>query len=99
MMSSLQGSDAKDKGVFSNEKGGMIKAYNNIISGAAGVVYANADSSYEAANAASFDAYLAAERSEQVAGSYKTLSGSTTYSNFDTDVSVCLLYTSPSPRD
>ena len=88
MMSSLQGSDAKGKGVFSNEKGGMIKAYNNIISGAAGVVYANADSSYEAANAASFDAYLAAERSEQVAGSYKTLSGSTTYSNFDTDVSV-----------
>ena len=87
-MSSLQGSDAKDKVVFSNEKGGMIKAYNNIISGAAGVVYANADSSYEAANAASFDAYLAAERSEQVAGSYKTLSGSTTYSNFDTDVSV-----------
>lgn len=88
MMSSLQGSDAKGKGVFSNEKGGMIKAYNNIISGAAGVVYANADSSYEAANAASFDAYLAAERSEQVASSYKTLSGSTTYSNFDTDVSV-----------
>ena len=88
MMSSLQGSDAKGKGIFSNEKGGMIKAYNNIISGAAGVVYANADSSYEAANAASFDAYLAAERNEQVAGSYKTLSGSTTYSNFDTDVSV-----------
>lgn len=88
MMSSLQGSDAKGKGVFSNEKGGMIKAYNNIISGAAGVVYANADSSYEAANAASFDAYLAAERNEQVADSYKTLSGSTTYSNFDTDVSV-----------
>ena len=88
MMSSLQGSDAKGKSIFSNEKGGMIKAYNNIISGAAGVVYANADSSYEAANAASFDAYLAAERNEQVAGSYKTLSGSTTYSNFDTDVSV-----------
>lgn len=88
MMSSLQGSDTKGKGVFSNEKGGMIKAYNNIISGAAGVVYANADSSYEAANAASFDAYLAAERNEQVADSYKTLSGSTTYSNFDTDVSV-----------
>ena len=88
MMSSLQGSDAKGKGVFSNEKGGMIKAYNNIISGAAGVVYANANSSYEAANAASFDAYLAAERNEQVADSYKTLSGSTTYSNFDTDVSV-----------
>lgn len=88
MMSSLQGSDAKGKGVFSNEKGGMIKAYDNIISGAAGVVYANADSSYEAANAASFDAYLAAERNEQVADSYKTLSGSTTYSNFDTDASV-----------
>lgn len=88
MMSSLQGSDAKGKSIFSNEKGGMIKAYNNIISGAAGVVYANADSSYEAANAASFDAYLAAERNEQVASSYKTLSGLTTYSNFDTDVSV-----------
>ena len=88
MMSSLQGSDAKGKSIFSNEKGGMIKAYNNIISGAAGVVYANADSSYGSANAASFDAYLAAERNEQVAGSYKTLSGSTTYSNFDTDVSV-----------
>lgn len=88
MMSSLQGSDAKGKSIFSNEKGGMIKAYNNIISGAAGVVYANADSAYGAANAASFDAYLAAERNEQVAGSYKTLSGSTTYSNFDTDVSV-----------
>lgn len=88
MMSSLQGSDTKGNGVFSKEKGGMIKAYNNTISGAAGVVYANADSDYDTANAASFDAYLASERSEQVADSYKTLSGSTTYSNFDTDKSV-----------
>lgn len=80
MLSSLQGSDiaGNSKGTFSGEAGGMIKAYNNSISGGKGVVYAQDDS-------VQFDAYLASSRNETVPASYKTVSGGTTYNNFDTD--------------
>lgn len=79
MLSSLQGTDiaGNSKGTFSGEAGGMIKAYNNSISGGKGVVYAQD-------NAVQFDAYLAVSKDEIVPASYKTVSGGTTYNNFDT---------------
>ncbi|WP_342350195.1 hypothetical protein [Clostridium neonatale] len=55
----------------------MIKAYNNSITGEKALVYAQD-------NAVQFDAYLANSRDEVVPDSYKTVSGKTTYNNFDT---------------
>lgn len=88
MMSSLEGTDALGEGTFSDEDGGMIKAYNNIIVDAASLIYANSDAGTTPANAASFDAYLASSRSETVPSSYKTLVGGTTYNNFDTRINL-----------
>lgn len=85
MLSSNQGSDALGEGTFSGENGGIIKAYGNEIVGATGIIYANAASvTGEAANAATFDAYLSASAGEKVPSSYKTVAGGTTYDNFDT---------------
>ncbi|MGG7143162.1 pectate lyase family protein [Clostridium nigeriense] len=79
MLSSLQGSDiaGKSAGTFSGEAGGMIKAYNNSITGEKSLIYAQDDD-------VQFDAYLASSRDEVVPTSYKTVSGKTTYNNFDT---------------
>ncbi len=85
MLSSNQGTDALGEGTFSGENGGIIKAYGNEIVGATGIIYANAASvTGEAANAATFDAYLASSAGEKVPSSYKTAAGGTTYDNFDT---------------
>ena len=85
MMSSKQGTDAMGDGTFSGENGGIIKAYNNKIEGATKLVYANSGDGTMAANAASFDAYLASARNEKVPNTYKTVAGGTTYNNFDTN--------------
>ena len=103
MMSSLQGTDAKGEGTFSSETGGMIKAYNNTVIGASSLVYANAGAGVsgatDAANSKSFDAYLASSRNETVSSSYKTVSGGTTYSNFDTNSSIMYQYTAETPAN
>lgn len=79
MISSLQGSDIAggNEPTLSSEDGGMIKAYNNDITGAKDIIYAQQDGTQ-------FDAYLASSREEQVPATYKTLVGGTTYNNFDT---------------
>lgn len=77
MLSSLQGTDALVDGTFSGETGGIIKAYNNAIYGGNPIINAKD-------NATTFDAYFADTRDEQVPSTYKTLSGGTTYNNFDT---------------
>ncbi|WP_340020795.1 pectate lyase [Paenibacillus sp. FSL K6-1096] len=84
MLSSLQGTDALGEGTFSGENGGMIKAFNNSVVGAASLIYANSGAGTAPANATSSDAYLASSRSEAVPGSYKALVGGTAYNNFDT---------------
>ena len=93
MLSSLQGTDiyGGSKGTFSGEAGGMIKAYNNIILGESRLVYANEDSKQ-------FDAYLATSREETVPSSYQTVSGGTTYNNFDTNENVMYEYNPTSPE-
>ena len=96
MMISLQGTDivnGEKNATFSGETGGMIKAYGN--------VYAEKSSNFKLVthkqSATSFDCYEAETRDEVVPASYVTLSGGTSYNNFDTDKSkmyTCLLYTS-----
>jgi pectate lyase len=83
MLTSRQGSDIfnNPKGNFSKEEGGMIKSYNNKITGAERLVYANEESTQ-------FDAYLATSRNEEVSSTYKSVSGENTYNNFDTSSSM-----------
>ncbi len=81
MMSSLQGTDiahGKDGQTFSGEAGGMIKAFGNKF-----------DGPYElltqlTTTKDNIDCYEATTRDEKVPADYKTKSGGTTYSNFDT---------------
>lgn len=83
MMSSMQGTDALGEGTFSNEPGGMIKAFNNSIEGATSLIYANSGLGTTPANEETFDAYLASTRDELVPDTYQTVSGGTKYNNFD----------------
>ena len=77
------GTDTKDSPTFSNENGGIIKAFNNVFTGSKTLVY------YDSENApVHFDAYLAATRDEKVPATVKALQGGTTYDNFDTDPSL-----------
>ncbi|MCM1102459.1 MAG: right-handed parallel beta-helix repeat-containing protein [Acetatifactor muris] len=89
MLISMQGSDIANgnKGTFSGEPGGMIKAYNNHIEGATRLVYANTQGVQGATDpkdSKEFDAYLAETREETVDEFYVTVSGKTPYNNFDT---------------
>ena len=79
MLSSNQGTDALGEGTFSGETGGMIKAYGNTFVGNYKLITQN-----DTADKTNLDCYLAASRDETVSAEYKTKSGSTTYSNFDT---------------
>jgi pectate lyase len=84
----------KGSGTFSKESGGIIKAYNNIVIGSdsdkfnGGVepVYYDATATGTNGKATQFDAYLATTRSEKVPSSVVTVSGGSSYDNFDTSV-------------
>ena len=95
IMSSLQGTDAKGDGTFSDENGGLIKAYGN--------VFANKPENFSyityADNNTSFDAYEVSDPSEQVPTSVKTLVGGTSYNNFDTNPSLMYAYAADKAED
>lgn len=95
IMSSLQGTDAKGDGTFSGEKGGLIKAYDN--------VFTNKPDNFSyityAENNTSFDAYEVSDPSEQVPSSVKTLVGGTSYNNFDTNSSLMYAYAADKAED
>ena len=98
MMSSKQGTDATGDGTFSGETGGIIKSYGNLFvecSNNFSYITANSveGSGATAVSATSFDAYHATSRDEQVPSSYTTLSGGTSYDNFDTNSSLMYSYT------
>jgi pectate lyase len=79
MLISMQGSDT---GTFSSEDGGVIKAYNNSMTGQTRfVAYGAAGHSNSTVD---FDAYVAANRSDAVPPAVKTAQGAHTYNNFDT---------------
>ena len=85
MLISMQGTDVfgGSQGTFSGEAGGMIKAFNNTLSGQQRFV------AYDAANfPIEFDAYVASSRDEIVSSSIKSKSGGNTYNNFDTNAAL-----------
>lgn len=98
MMSSKQGTDATGDGTFSGENGGIIKSYGNLFIECGNnfsYITANSveNSGATAVSSSSFDAYHAATRDEKVPSTYTTLSGGTTYDNFDTDSKLMYSYT------
>ncbi len=91
MLISMQGNDiaTNPKGTFSEEDGGIIKAYNNYMTGQTGFT------SYSQ-NSVEFDAYVVNSASQTVPSSVTTKKGGYTYSNFDTASSM-YSYTAQSP--
>ncbi len=92
MLISMQGSDNATGGTFSGENGGVIKAYNNTVTGDLTKGYV----SYQKNNT-DFDAYDASSATEKVPTSVKAKQGGSTYNNFDTS-SVMYKYTAQSPE-
>jgi pectate lyase len=95
MLISLQGSDVYGgaTGTFSSEDGGIIKAFNNHIEGAARFV------PYNVATAAEhFDAVVVDNRNDPVGSQIKALQGGATYNNFDTNPDIIYMYTPDSPE-
>ncbi|SDA12580.1 Pectate lyase [Ruminococcus sp. YE71] len=93
MLISMQGSDNATGGTFSGENGGVIKAYNNTVTGDKTKGYVT----YQQ-NSTEFDAYEASSATEKVPSSVKAKQGGSTYNNFDTS-SVMYKYTAQSPAD
>lgn len=99
VLMSLQGSDLYggsntlgSKGTFSGEAGGVIKVYNNIMSGTYTFIPYAADKYIQKGKEVSavmnthehFDAYLATNRNEKVPSNVTALGGGSSYNNFDT---------------
>jgi pectate lyase len=110
MLTSMQGTDVwdgskneyKEMPTFSNEDGGTIKAFNNTMSGQNRFVpYGDPGSDYTISGVISsttdFDAYVAKTKDEKISSSVKSVYGSNTYNNFDTDPSVMYIYTADAP--
>lgn len=106
MLTSMQGSDVwsdtkqandyANMGTFSDEDGGTIKAWNNVLEGHKRFV---AYGSKEFANSnVDFDAYVAASRSEKVPATVKSAYGANTYNNFDTDATLMYAYVVDDPE-
>ena len=75
------GSSDQTKGTFSSEDGGMIKAYDNYMTGQTSFEpYVAGDATY----GKHFDAYVVMNREDQVPAEVVTLKGGTGYNNFDT---------------
>ncbi|WP_336688766.1 MULTISPECIES: pectate lyase family protein [unclassified Chryseobacterium] len=82
---SKQGTDVANGavGTFSGENGGVVKAFNNFMTGQTAFI------PYNSSTAAShFDAYVASSRNEVLGTAIKALQGNGTYNNFDTDNSL-----------
>ncbi len=92
MLISKQGSDDATGGTFSGENGGIIKSYNNTVTGDKTKGYVT----YQK-NSTDFDAYEASSKTEKVPSSVKAKQGGSTYNNFDTS-SVMYSYTAQSPE-
>ncbi len=81
VMSSMQGTDAQGSGTFSSEEGGIIKMYDNIMTGTYKFIEANnGDGTYNLDS----DGYTVSSRTETVPSAVTTVKGGTSYNNFDT---------------
>ena len=93
MLISGQGSDILTGGTFSNENGGMIKAFNNII------IDETSYKIYSEQNTNDFDAYEALTRYEFVPSDITVVKGGTGYSNFDCNDNLMYEYNPLNPED
>lgn len=85
MLTSKQGTDVYNGslGTFSDEDGGFIKAFNNVMSGQTRFV------AYDAVTfPVQFDAYVATTRNETIPSSITSFQGGNSYNNFDTNSSL-----------
>ncbi|WP_336732800.1 pectate lyase family protein [Chryseobacterium sp. VD8] len=82
---SKQGTDVANGavGTFSGENGGVVKAFNNFMTGQTAFVPYNSSTA-----SIHFDAYVASSRNEILGTNIKALQGNGTYNNFDTDNSL-----------
>lgn len=107
MLISMQGSDVWSSSrnandytnmpTFSKEAGGIIKSFNNYITGQRRFV-AYGDAAFPNSTV-DFDAYVVSSASEQVPASVKAFQGGSTYSNFDTNPQLMYSYTADSPEE
>jgi pectate lyase len=107
MLISMQGSDVFNETTqtndyvnmptFSKEDGGIIKAFNNYMTGHKRFV-AYGNSNYPNSTI-DFDAYVVTNRNEKINTDVITYKGAKTYNNFDTDLSVMYSYTADSPEE
>jgi len=106
MMISMQGTDVFDASkntndynnmpTFSNEDGGIIKAFDNYIEGAKRFVnYGNTAFPNPTVD---FDAYVVSTRNETVPETVISYEGNNKYNNFDTDNSIMYAYVAESPQ-
>ena len=91
MLSSKQGTDAKGEGTFSGENGGLIKSYGNVY--AEKGTSSNYTPITHTDHPTSFDCYEVTTRNEQVPQTVVSVSGGTSYNNFDTDANLIYSYT------
>ncbi len=112
MLTSMQGSDVfdgtrneySDMPTFSKEDGGTIKAFNNFMTGQKRfVAYGDQSPEYNISGVISsttdFDAFVASTRNEKVSSTIKSVYGSNSYNNFDTDASLMYTYSADSPEN
>ena len=96
ILSSQQGTDATGSGTFSEENGGMIKAFGNYFdSTCKNFKYYTQKN----AGATGYDAYETSTRDEQVPATEVTKVGGTPYNNFDTDASLMYNYNAVTADD
>lgn len=89
ILSSQQGTDATGSGTFSEENGGMIKAFGNYFDTTCKNFKYYTQKN---AGATGYDAYETSTRDEQVPATEVTKVGGTPYNNFDTDASLMYNY-------
>ena len=106
MLISMQGSDVyspakqandySDMPTFSKENGGIIKAYNNYMTGQLRFVpYGTSDFPNPMVD---FDAYVVADRYDTVPAAVVSAYGGNRYNNFDTQSSLMYAYVADSPE-
>ena len=84
ILTSKQGTDVANGsvGTFSGENGGVVKAFNNFMTGQ------NSFIPYSATASNQFDAYVSSSRNETLGTNIKAFLGGGTYNNFDTSASL-----------
>lgn len=87
----ISGQGREKNNLLSNEPGGIIKAYNNLIKN-------NYLKKYSNDNLIEFDAVFVENKDKKIDSSVTTLIGNNTYNNFDTS-DIMYTYTAQSPED